>query len=300
MRAQREIRRLDRNLPLALACSTLLALTACQKSEEPIAAQGVTELAWARAALERNPNIEVVATDSQAGVFTVRDKSSGEVSTVKLSDLAAAPVAQLSAHARAATAAASAASADPSAPAAGPEASTDTASTTTEAGAQAAAPASATATAGASTPPAEPNYTIERSDSGVKVSGPGISIVSTGRQGPTSAKGEAGQRAVDPIICAGRRMVHLDNRRIFVDGDAITAREGCELHITNSRIVASGTGVVVQDATVHISNSYIEGATGSFDAGVGAKMYVRDTIFNGITRRDSFAQITEQGGNQWR
>lgn len=293
MRAQRETRRLNGTHPLALACSTLLVLTACQKSEEPAAAQGVTELAWARAALERNPNIEVVATDSQSGVFTVRDKSSGDVSTVKLSDLAAAPVAQLSANARAAS------PAEPSAPAAEPEPATDLASPA-EVEEQATAAASATGTAGASTPPVEPNYTIERSDAGVKVSGPGISIVSTGRQGPTSAKGEAGQRTVDPIICEGRRMVHLDNRRIFVDGDAVTAREGCELHITNSRIVASGTGLVVQDATVHISNSYIEGTAGSFEAGVGAKMYMRDTTFSGITRRDSFAQITEQGGNQWR
>lgn len=294
MRAQRETRRLNRTHPLALACSTLLVLTACQKSEEPAATQAATELAWARAALERNPDIEVVATDSQSGVFTVRDKSSGDVSTVKLSDLAAAPVAQLNANARAAS------PAEPSALGAEPESATDLASTAEDAEAQASAPASATATAGASTPPVEPNYTIERSDSGVKVSGPGISIVSTGRQGPTSAKGEAGQRSVDPIICEGRRMVHLDNRRIFVDGDAVTAREGCELHITNSRIVASGTGLVVQDATVHISNSYIEGTAGSFEAGVGAKMYMRDTTFSGITRRDSFAQITEQGGNQWR
>lgn len=297
MRAQREIRRLNRTRPLALACSTLLILTACQKSEEPSPRQGATELAWARAALERNPNLEVVATDSQAGVFTVRDKNSGEVLAVKLSELAAAPVAQLGARAPAPVAATPA----ELAPAAAPQAASEPASASSEQGAQDSEVASASATAESPAPPIDPmNYTIERSDSGVKVSGPGISIVSSGRQGTTSAKGEAGQRAVDPIICEGRRMVHLDNRRIFVEGDAITARDGCELHITNSRIVASGTGVVVQDATVHISNSYIEGATGSFDAGIGAKMFMRDTTFNGVMHRDAFAQIQEQGGNQFR
>ena len=61
-------------------------------------------------------------------------------------------------------------------------------------------------------------------------------------------------------------MMHVDGRDIYVDGDAITVRGGCELYITNSRIVASSTGVVVREGTVHIANSYVEGATASFDA----------------------------------
>lgn len=296
MRARRETGISRRTSSLVLASSMLLVLAACQKAAEPPMAQDSAQLDWARAALERNPNLEVVATDSQAGVFTVRDKASGNVLAVKMSELAAAPIAHLSASAPAAT---PAASTEPAAPGSEPEASADAVLAEGEAEAETAAPTSATASAGAGAP-TPPNYTIERSDAGVKVSGPGISIVSTGQRGTTSAKGEAGQRNVDPIICEGSRMVHLDNRRIFVEGDAITARAGCQLHITNSRIVASGTGVVVQDATVHITNSYIEGANGSFEAGVGAKMFVRDTTFSGITRRDSFAQITEQGGNQWR
>ena len=77
-------------------------------------------------------------------------------------------------------------------------------------------------------------------------------------------------------------MLHLDNRDIYVDGDAITVRDGCEMYITNSHIVASGTGVMVQDAVVHISNSHIEGASGSFDADDRAKMYVRGSTFQGV------------------
>jgi hypothetical protein len=115
----------------------------------------------------------------------------------------------------------------------------------------------------------------------------------------TTARGEAGQVTVDPIVCDGRQMLHLDNRRIFVNGDAVTARNGCELHITNSRIVASGTGVVVRDAVVHITNSYIEGAAGSYDAGIGAKLYLRDSDFRGVMHRDAFARIQEQGADVW-
>jgi hypothetical protein len=29
-------------------------------------------------------------------------------------------------------------------------------------------------------------------------------------------------------------------------------------------------------------------------------MFVRDSTFNGLSRRDAFAQVQDQGGNQWR
>ena len=95
-------------------------------------------------------------------------------------------------------------------------------------------------------------------------------------------------------------MLQLDNRNIYVDGDAITVRGGCEMYITNSHIVASGTGIVVQDATVHVSNSHIEGASGSFHADDRAKMYVRGSTFQGVPRRAELATVQDQGGNQWR
>ena len=83
---------------LVVACSAVLFLAACQQSRAPGGAQGITEIAWARMALERNPNLEVVATDIQAGVFTVRDRRTGQVQTVKLGELAAAPISQLNAQ----------------------------------------------------------------------------------------------------------------------------------------------------------------------------------------------------------
>ncbi len=284
MRSQGRIRILTRSRSLALACAALLALGACEGSHESPAQKTRAEMAWARAALERNPNLEVVAADPDAGVFTVRDKASGEVYAVKVGDLAAAPIAQLSA-------ARAPAPADPISPSAENSASAPVSDFE---------PDSAVAQATAAEAPVErPSYTIERSGSKVRVSGPGVTIVSAGGQGGvTTARDEPGQRTVDPIICEGRRMMHLDNRRIFVDGDAITARNGCELHITNSRIVASGIGVVVRDATVHITNSYVEGAAGSYDAGIGAKFFLRDATFNGVMHRDAFAQIQEQGANQ--
>jgi hypothetical protein len=94
--------------------------------------------------------------------------------------------------------------------------------------------------------------------------------------------------------------LQLDNRDIYVDGDAITVRGGCEVFITNSHIVASGTGIVVQDAIVHVSNSQIEGGNASFQADDRAKMYVRGSTFTGIPRRAELAMVQDQGGNRWR
>jgi hypothetical protein len=246
------------------------------------------EIAWARAALQRNPNLEVLATDPQSGVFTVRIKSTGETQAIALNDLAAGPAAQmLAAQPAAGTSAASEGQTSNAATALlnAPEDSAEPARMAAES-----KPTPGTGTKG---------YTIERSDGQTRVSGPGVSIVSS--QAPASASTEnASQRTVDPMICEGHRMLHFDSRSIYVDGDAITARGGCELYITNSRIVAAGTGVVVQDAVVHISNSTIEGSTASFDAGDKARVYLRASTFQGLPRRGERAVVQDQGGNQWR
>ncbi len=300
MRANRETRLLAGTCRLMLACSTLLILFACQQSKDTGAAQGATELAWARAALERNPNLEVIATDMQMGVFTVRDKTTGEVHAVRLSELAAAPAAQLAAPAAAGADRAPEQSVAPAAPLA-PEAKSESASTSVAQDTQPAVSQPTPTPADAASAASEPHpYTIERADGQVKVSGPGISIVSSGTPTAASAQAERGQRSVDPIICEGRRMIHLDNRDIYVEGDAITARDGCEVYITNSRIIASGTGVVVRDAVVHIDNSYVEGSMASFEVDGRARMFVRGSTFNGLSRRDSLASVQDQGGNQWR
>jgi hypothetical protein len=287
---------------VSAACLTALMLPACTKqpSESPspeVAATAngahapASELNWASDALKRNPLVEVVATDTNAGVFTVRFKDSGEVKAVKLNELAAVPVSSLNIR----TASADTQGAAPSATSA-PSAETTPAPVASRA-APASPPSSADAQNAAVT---NPNYTIERAGGQIKVSGPGVSIVSTGATTVGASQGAAARRSAEPIICEGRRMLHLDNRDIYVDGDAIVARGGCELYITNSRVIASGTAVVIQDATVHIANSTIEGSAASFDADDSAKVYVRSSNFQGLPRRAERAVVQDQGGNQWR
>jgi hypothetical protein len=253
-----------------------------------MAARNDAAFEWAREALARNAQVELLASDPQTQVFTLRNRQTSEVSAVKLSDLAAAPSAQLA-----------------SAPAAAQPASTtaveQTSPTQTAESAQTQASntrLSDAAPAGNAPVDSEGGYTIERSEGQVRVTGPGVSIVSSGAQG--TAESNTLQASSDPIICEGQRMLHFDNREFVVQGDAITVRGGCELYLTNSRVIATGTGIVVQDGIVHVSNSHVEGQEGSFDADNRAKVFVRSSTFRGLPRRTELAQVQDQGGNRWR
>jgi hypothetical protein len=264
------------------------------------------ELTWARAALERNPRYEVLASDPQSRVFTVRDRSTGQVETLNLNELAAAPLAQLQSPSAVAAPAPAPETTTPAAPTAPP-------ASAMAASAPAAPPAIASNTASAErvvdnspaaaaerAQAADSNYTIDRSGGQLRISGPGVSIVSSGTGDASGQPNAAGVRASEPIICEGKRMLKLDDRKIYVDGDAIIARGGCELYITNSTVVASGTGLIVEDAIVHVANSHIEGLNGSFNATDRAKMFVRTSTFQGVPRRAEFASVLDQGGNQWK
>lgn len=276
------------------ACAVLCTLAGCERAAPPASAPTATanEFTWARAALERNPNLEVIAADTQTGIFTVKVKRTGATQVVKLSELVAAPVSEL-----AATPPAVAAPLPATAPAAIPPPAEQPVP------ALAAAPPAETTQLSAAKTSVQPekNYTIERTDGQLKVSGPGISIVSSGTPRIAAGQPEAGQRTVEPLICEGQRRMHFDNRSIYVDGNAIEARAGCEIYITNSHIVASGTAVVAApNSIVHVANSTLEGNAASFDASDGAQMYLRSSTFQGLPRRAEKSVVQDQGGNTWR
>lgn len=287
---------------LLAACSGLLLFTACtQRNDAPVQAANEAPSApavtarndaafdWARDALTRNAQIELLASDPQAQVFTLRNRQTGEVSAVKLSELAAAPPAQLATTALLAQPAASQPSVEQ------PSVTQPAESAQAQAASARTSDSSTTSTAPVDS---EGGYTIERNDGQVRVTGPGVSIVSSGTQGDASA--DSLQASSDPIICEGQRMLHFDNREFVVEGDAITVRGGCELYLTNSRVIATGTGIVVQDGIVHVSNSHVEGQEGSFDADNRAKVFVRGSTFRGLPRRAELAHVQDQGGNRWR
>jgi len=286
---------------VGLAVIAALALAACNRGEAPksesVAAaanapstsastNATAEMTWARAAIERNPDLEVIATDPLTGVVTIKHRSTGEVEAIKANELAAVTPSQLKPMRMQA------------APPPEPEPAPAQNESMRAASQHATAPDSGAAQPGTIT--SNGAYTVDRSGGKLRVSGPGVSIESSGTSAAANNQAGGGRRAVDPFICEGRRQLQLDSRDIYVDGDAITVRGGCEVFITNSHIVATGTAIVVQDAIVHVSNSQIEGGNASFQADDRAKMYVRGSTFTGVPRRAELAMVQDQGGNRYR
>lgn len=246
------------------------------------AAAEAARIAWVAEALQRNPGLEVVATDAGRGVFTIRVLSSGELRTVSLDDLIAGP-----------------------------------APTIEEIVQQKEAAALALAASGASTAAADgpvPNYTITRDAGRVSITGPGIEIASSGaasagsapapasagRSAPGPSSSAAGERRSEPMVCQGGRMLRVDNRVIDFDGDGFIVEEGCQLYLTNSHIRSGGTAIIASRGQVHIVNSTVSGRKGAIDASLGAEVFMTDAQIEGSQRRFDTAQIKDLGGNRYR
>jgi hypothetical protein len=277
-----------------VTCIGLLILAACGR-------EGQDEMGWARAALERNKTLEVVAADQQSRTFTVRLKDSGELRTVRAAEIVASPAA--------ASAAQGASPATESKPASAPEAAGAERSVAQTAEAATAEPPAA---ADAQIKRPEPVLTSESSaglqnvtPGRVLESGPGYSITAAQPASPTAARQRESvssaplERRHEPIVCQGSRLLHIDNRNLMFDGDAVSATDGCEIHITNSHISASGVGVAARAASVHIDNSQIEGEQASLEASDGAQVYAASSRFRGLSRRLDTSVVHDLGGNVW-
>jgi hypothetical protein len=251
----------------------LIATCVLVGCEQQTVQSGKTEFAWAQAALARNPEFEVVASDAAKGTFEVRDKATGKLHTVQLRDLIATPsirprVAQAPAVERE-DVAVEAAAPTPATP--GPAA-------------EAATPAAV-----AQTTPAEGTVVAE---------GPGYKITRMeSAPTPPAVASAASEKRSDPIICQGNRLMRIDDETLDFDGDALIVERGCDLFISNARIRASGVGIIARQARVHIVNSTIEGARGSYEVSDGAELYVARSTFTGIGRRFDSATMNDLGGN---
>jgi hypothetical protein len=314
--------------PICIA-ALVLALSACSKL-----GMGQDEMAWAREALDRNDRLQVVASDSQAKTFTVRMKDSGQLVVIPIDQVvagpsggaevptkqaAAAPPSEAPAEAPAPQPQAPGSGSSPvSAPASTPSQATggSTVASTGEpgrgAGRQAAPEESygQSVSADEAAPPADAKGPHAESAANAKAgsvlaSGPGYSIKASGskagpaRPSPATAARGIPERLHDPIICQGSRLLHIDNRNLEFDGNAITAEDGCEIHITNTHISAKGIGVLARAANVHIKNSEIDGASGAVDATDGAQVYAESSRFKGLTRRLESSAFHDLGGNVW-
>jgi len=303
-----------------LAAGLLLALGACSKLE----GGAQDSMTWAKDALERNDRIEVVASDNQAKTFTVRVKESGQLVVVPVDQVIAGPAGSVSAPGKqAAMTPASTAAEAPAPPPPAPETSVPEAAPPPVAPAhsETALPGPSqqnsnptVASSGEAAEPAQPTESVKgpraaaaahASPGSVLAEGPGYSIKASGPKSvavaasPSAAPRGAPERLHDPIICQGDRLLHIDNRNLEFDGDAITAENGCEIHITNTHISAKGIGILARAANVHIKNSEIDGDSGSVDASDGAQVYAQSSRFKGLTRRLESSSFHDLGGNVW-
>jgi hypothetical protein len=270
------------------ACLAVLTLAAC-------AQEGQDEMSWARAALARNDRIEVVGADQQSRTFTVRVKDTGELRMVRADQLIAGPALPVTAPRAAAAGAAAAAATAPISADNGPVASAGEAAVRADASAPPAAPVPVRPpadTAGGRVLEAGPGYSI-------KAASPAAPAAGGGRVRDSVVTSAAVERRHEPIVCQGSRLLHIDNRNLEFDGDAVSAQDGCEIHITNSHISATGVGITARAANVHIDNSLIEGDTASIDASDGAQVYAASSRFRGLSRRLDTAAFHDLGGNIW-
>jgi hypothetical protein len=155
-----------------------------------------------------------------------------------------------------------------------------------------------------------PGYSIHRGEAADAVpppaiEGPGYSIT---REAPTTRESTPRAEAVvansvekrsDPIICQGDRLMHIDGETMEFTGDAVIAENGCDLYISNAKIRAGGVGIIARQARVHIVNSTIGGAVGSYEASNGGEIYVARSTFAGVGRRFDGGVMTDLGGNSY-
>ncbi len=278
-----------RLVPCLTLCASVL-LGACAKQEPP------GEVEWAKAALARNPAMEILSTDEVAGIFTVRDTTSGSTYKLHTNELIAAPPPPKTAAKPAEPAPAAAET-----PVEAPDAGEAAAAQTTE---------TVAAARGAGQPLVEgPGYSITRGEAQdmtprPALEGPGYSI--TREQAapqenapPAQAVASATEKRTDPIVCQGDRLMRIDGETIDAAGDAVIAENGCDLYISNARIRAGGVGIIARQARVHIVNSTIGGSHASYEASEGAQIYVARSTVAGVGRRFDTARLNDLGGNEY-
>jgi hypothetical protein len=311
----------------------MLLLTACDKMQSATTAASSDDQSadWARAALERNGQLSVVAFDKSANTFTVRVKSTGELRIVRADEIVGG-VPGATGEEKQAPAATQPASSNGETTASWNSQSAKvgeiarTAQNNEASSAPSTEPArSASSGTGVITDPRTGNVlaSADSSDSDtaandaatgkrVLASGPGYSIkagdpapaspvrlASASSSIPSPARGVAIEHRYEPMICQGQQLMHIDGRNLEFEGDALIAEGGCEIHITNSHIIAHGVGVSSRAANVHIKNSVIEGDDGSVSASQGSQIYTQQSTFKGLSRRLDTASFHDLGGTTW-
>lgn len=293
-------------------------------------------LEGAQRALGALPDVEVVATDAEAGVLKVRSRSSGEITVIDLGSASggsrtsgapagpaasAPPPSTADATGNAGVDAAPSSAGAPASPPAGTGAVESGSATAATAATAPGTPASplepgsvatpetvAAASANAPVVVRDPQgrvqviegsgFRIERAPSARGT--PGTPRGATANSAGPGATGEL-RRVGTPVVCAAGETRSLQGVLIDVPGAGIVAERGCNLSVANVRVRSGGWGLVVNPgASVRIDDSVIEGRSGALDLYPGATLSAWATTFRGALGRPATApQFVDRGGNTW-
>ncbi len=271
--------RAHRRLPLGvmlLAAVALSGIAACGKLG---LGGGSDEMSWARAALERNDRVEIVAVDPATNTFTVRIKETGDLRTVRADQVIAgppgAPVSRSGTPAGAAamppaTAGVEASATSDSSQTGSPGASAPAAATATTPAVSASANNTMSPSKQASAPDQDvaatsaprtgfrgdpaprsevpnPNSDVASITPGGRVleSGPGYAIKAASKSAPVAARAERERSSTTSSVIERR------HDPIICQGDRL-------LQIDNRNLEFDGDAVAAEDGCeIHITNSHI-------------------------------------------
>jgi hypothetical protein len=304
------------------SCVWLLASTigcSADRSRDPV------EIA--QIAVRANPSLELIATDDRQGVLTVRVKRSGQILTVRASDVTAGTAFRDLESSTGAPSGSSVSGSSPSmsgspvprssgaasktdATSAGhrdivqetpggvrvvTDSATGRVSITTPTARVVAGGAPLTAGTGQSLPPEAREARSQRE--------------ATSEREARSEKGdEAGahidesrlERRTRGVVCVGSQGVQLDGVLLRVEDAAIQVTGPCKISIRNSHIVGEIAVQMTGSGVITIDNSIIEGRSAAFQLAGDAVVEVRASTVRGAVQSVQNAKVRDQGGNLWK
>lgn len=267
-----------------VSCAWLAGAVGCS-------ARDTDPVAVAQVAVRANPDLELVATDAQQGVLTVRVKRTDRVITVRAADVVAgtafrdldktdpAPVAPAPAAVESpAPSMSAAATPAPPAPVSTPAARPPVAR-----------PAAAPKSAAASAPQAS---------AAPQTPAPAPAPTSAASGGASIDESRL-QRRTSTMQCMDTQSLNLDGVLIDADKVAVQAMGNCHVRITNSKLVGRVGLLMMGSATATIENTVIEGTVSIRAMGTSA-IAVRSSTISGRIQKMQNGSVQDLGQNIWR
>lgn len=281
---------------------------------------GDDKVSVAQVAVRANPELELMATDAQQGVLTVRVKKTEQVLTVKVDDViagtafanlqAAAPAAPEPAAAPAAAPASSGSRLEINTPGAkvsmGSGGADGKSSVSVEAGGSTASASAGSGEVGSARERLREagralGSTLPADAQPPRATAPAPSAAPAPAPAPAPRRDEATlRRRTAPVSCNGKDSVRLENVLLEVDTVAVSANGHCNVLITGSHIIGRLGGIAVNgNATVTIERSQIE-APMAFSINGDGEVSVEGSRIEGAVQSRRKTSLRDLGGNVFR